>query len=110
MRELYEETGLRIGPTLVGPVTWRRSATYRFRGTRRLQHEVVAHVRLEVEAPRIDTAAQLHYEREDYTSWCWMPVVRIVRGAERFYPGRLPELVERFVAGEPIDEPFERFS
>jgi hypothetical protein len=28
----------------------------------------------------------------------------------RFYPGRLPELLPRFLAGEAIDEPFERWN
>jgi hypothetical protein len=28
----------------------------------------------------------------------------------RFYPGRLPELLPKFLAGEHIDEPFERWS
>ncbi|MGH9062305.1 MAG: NUDIX domain-containing protein, partial [Acidimicrobiales bacterium] len=35
VRELREETGLVVPPAAVGPATWRRSATYRYRGTRR---------------------------------------------------------------------------
>ena len=31
----------------------------------------------------------------------------ILGSAERFYPGRLPELLPAFLAGEAIDEPFE---
>ncbi len=113
VRELFEETGIRIGPDQLGPPAWRRSATYRHRGTRRLQHEVVAAVRLDDAAPVIDTSGQLQHELEDYTAWRWVPVAEIQEMAargERFYPGRLPELLPRLLAGETIDEPFERFS
>jgi hypothetical protein len=34
-------------------------------------------------------------------------VAEIIQSQERFYPGRLPELLPRFLAGEDIDEPFE---
>jgi hypothetical protein len=37
-------------------------------------------------------------------------VPEIMQGQVRFYPGRLPELLPRFLAGEDIDEPFERWS
>lgn len=112
-RELAEEAGLRIMPEQVGPPTWRRTATYRHRGTRRLQHEVIAVVRLGEAAPTIDTSGQLVHELEDYTAWRWMPIGEIqdlaARGV-RFYPGRLPDLVPRLLAGETIDEPFEVWS
>src|SRR3954451_16605869 len=54
VRELREETGIRIGPEQVGPPTWRRTASFRHRGTRRLQHEVVTVVRLATATPDID--------------------------------------------------------
>lgn len=56
VRELREETGIAISPEQVGPPTWRRSATFRHRRTRRLQHEVVVAVRLGSPA-RTSTAA-----------------------------------------------------
>jgi hypothetical protein len=40
----------------------------------------------------------------------WWQLDEIVRSQERFYPGRLPELLPAFLAGEVIDEPFERWS
>ncbi len=112
-RELFEETGIRIPPSQVGPPAWRRTASYRFRGTRRLQHEVVSVVRLDEKTPVVDPSGQLDHEREDYTAWRWIPVTEIQAMGEqgvRFYPGRLPELLPRVLAGEPIDEPFELWS
>jgi hypothetical protein len=40
----------------------------------------------------------------------YLEVPEITRSRERFYPGRLPELLPRFLAGEDIDEPFERWN
>ena len=37
-------------------------------------------------------------------------MTELVTAADRFYPGRLPQLLGRFLAGEQIDEPFELFS
>jgi 8-oxo-dGTP pyrophosphatase MutT (NUDIX family) len=109
-RELLEETGLRVRPDAIGPATWRRAATYRHRGTRRLQHEVVALTRLSLERPHVDEGGQLRHELEDYLSWRWAPLGEVVGSPERFYPGRLPELLPALLAGDAVDEPFERWS
>lgn len=110
VRELREETGIVVPAGAVGPARWRRTATYRYRGTRRLQQEVVAVLSLPGEAPAVDVSAQLPQEVEDYLSWRWMPEKELLATTDRFYPGRLPELLPRLLAGEDIDEPFERFS
>lgn len=41
VREMREETGIQIVPEQVGAPTWRRTASFRHRQTRRLQHEAV---------------------------------------------------------------------
>ncbi len=109
-REMWEETGLRITPASIGPPAWRRTSTFRYRGTRRVQHEVVAVVRLAGSQPAVDVSNQLRHETEDYLSWTWLPVDRVATTAERFYPGRLPELLSELLAGGSIDEPFEHWS
>lgn len=110
VRELKEETSLHVDAEHVGPPLWRRSCSYRFRGTRRLQHEVVVAVHIAAEAPPIDVSGQLVHETEDYLSWQWAPVKAIVTSCERFYPGRLPLLLTAFLAGDAISEPFELWS
>jgi 8-oxo-dGTP pyrophosphatase MutT (NUDIX family) len=45
IRELREEAGITVAPGQVGLPTWRRDATYRYRGQRRLQHEQVVMIR-----------------------------------------------------------------
>ncbi|MGH3660515.1 MAG: NUDIX hydrolase [Micromonosporaceae bacterium] len=110
VRELREETGIVITPDQVGPASWRRSATYRYRRERRLQHEVVATARLSGPGPDIDESGRFEYEKLDYTDFRWWPVAEVIDSGERFYPGRLPALLPRLLAGDEIDEPFEHWS
>ncbi|HEX7082850.1 MAG TPA: NUDIX domain-containing protein [Gaiellaceae bacterium] len=110
VRELREETGIAVDPAAVGPPAWRRSASFRVRQKRHLQDEVVVAVRLDTPGPDVDGSLRLEYEREDYFGFRWWPVQEIAAAGERFYPGRLPELLGSFLAGDSIDEPFELWS
>lgn len=110
VRELREETGIEIGHDCVGRATWRRNASFRYRGERRLQHELVLPVRLEKPGPAVDGSLRVGFEDEDYFGFRWWPVTEIIDSRERFYPGRLPELLPRFLSGAEIDEPFELWS
>jgi 8-oxo-dGTP pyrophosphatase MutT (NUDIX family) len=110
VRELREETGLTVAPGDVGRPTWRRTATFRHRGRRLVQREVVVLARHPAVAPALETSGRFDYEVEDYVGHRWWPVAELVTSAERFYPGRLPELLPRLLAGEQVDEPFEVFS
>ncbi|MGH3655743.1 MAG: NUDIX hydrolase [Micromonosporaceae bacterium] len=110
VRELAEETGIVVSPDQVGEAGWRRTATFRYRRERRLQHEVVMPVRLETPGPEVDGASRLEYEIDDYPDYRWWPLADVVNSRERFYPGRLPGLLRAFLDGEQIDEPFEHWS
>ncbi|NJP34479.1 NUDIX hydrolase [Micromonospora thermarum] len=109
-RELREETGIVVDPALVGAPTWRRRASFLHRHRRHLQDEVVVPVRLAVPGPDVDETHRLAYEREDYFGFRWWRVADVTTGDGRFYPGRLPDLLPAFLAGERIDEPFELWS
>ena len=110
LRELREETGFVVTAAQLGPPTWRRRASFLHRRLRHVQDEVVLTVRLDATAPDIDGADRLDYEVEDYFGFRWWPVEEIVTSTARFYPGRLPELLTGFLAGDRIDEPFELWS
>jgi 8-oxo-dGTP pyrophosphatase MutT (NUDIX family) len=110
IRELREETGITATQAQVGAPTWRRHATFRYRGERRLQHEVVVTLHLSSEAPPVDGAQRVGFEDEDYFAYRWWPVAEITDSAERFYPGRLPDLIGGHLQGETIDEPYEVWS
>jgi 8-oxo-dGTP pyrophosphatase MutT (NUDIX family) len=109
-RELAEETGLLISPAQVGPPRWRRSATWAARGLRRLQHEVVVRVDLDASAPQVTGSGRTAEEREEYTGSRWWQLTDLLSSSERFYPGRLPELLPAFLAGAELTEPFERWN
>jgi 8-oxo-dGTP pyrophosphatase MutT (NUDIX family) len=110
VREIREETGLVLDPAQVGPPAWRRDSTWRSRGRRRLQHEVVVLARVPADQPAIVDGGRTAEEVEDYVTARWWRVREITHSRQRFYPGRLPELLPRFLAGEDIEEPFERWS
>jgi 8-oxo-dGTP pyrophosphatase MutT (NUDIX family) len=110
VRELREESGIVVEPSAVGRPTWRRRASFRHRQTRHLQDEVIVTVRLAGAGPDVDEAHRLDYEREDYFGFRWWPQTEIMASRERFYPGRLPVLLDAFLRGEQIDEPFELWS
>ena len=109
VRELGEEAGLVLEAGRIGPPRWRRDSTWRSRGKRRLQHEVVVFAQVLADQPAIVDGGRTAAETEDYVTARWWPVAEIIRSQERFYPGRLPELLPRFLAGDDIDEPFERW-
>ncbi len=46
----------------------------------------------------------------EYVGHRWWPVEEIAASEERFFPGRLPSLIEDFLAGEDIDEPFDAWN
>lgn len=110
IREIREETGLLLYPAQVRPPTWRRDSTWRSRGKRRLQHEIVVYAQLAADQPPVTDGGRTAEEIEDYVTARWWGVPEITRSPVRFYPSRLPELLPRFLAGETIDEPFERWN
>jgi 8-oxo-dGTP pyrophosphatase MutT (NUDIX family) len=110
VRELAEEAGLVVTPDQVGQPSWRRRATFRYRGERRINNEVIVPVRVPVVGPAVDGAGRVDFEDEDYFDFRWWPVSEVIGSRDNFYPGRLPELLGPFLAGEAIDEPFERRS
>jgi 8-oxo-dGTP pyrophosphatase MutT (NUDIX family) len=110
VRELHEEAGIVVEDSQVGAPTWRRRASFRHRQTRHVQDEVIVTVHLPGPGPDVDEAQRLDYELEDYFGFRWWPHAEIVSSRERFYPGRLPVLLEPFLRGEDIDEPFELWS
>lgn len=110
VREIREETSLVLDPDRIDPPTWRRDSTWRSRGKRRLQHETVVYARLTVDQPPVIDGGRTPEEIEDYVTARWWQVPEITGSRERFYPGRLPELLPRFLAGENIDEPLEHWN
>jgi 8-oxo-dGTP pyrophosphatase MutT (NUDIX family) len=109
-RELPEETGIALPAERVEPPLWRRTATFRYRGQRLVNHESVAIVRLDEAAPAISGDLREGFENDDYFGHRWWPVSEVLGSDDRFYPGRLPEHLPRVLGGHHVDEPFEHWS
>ena len=109
-RELFEETGIEVDSRAVGPPSWQRTVTFRHAGSRRVQTELVVAIRLPLSEPPVDESGQLADETQTYLGFRWWTVREIETSMERFYPGRLPVLLRRFLDGDRIEEPFEYFS
>ncbi|MDI2129266.1 NUDIX hydrolase [Yinghuangia seranimata] len=107
VREIAEETGLTLDPADVGPPLWRRSSTWTRGEYRRVQHEYVVAARIDAEAPALNTSGWTQEEVDEYDGARWWTLEEIVASSMNFYPGRLPELLPVFLAGELVDEPFE---
>jgi hypothetical protein len=75
-----------------------------------VQDEVIVTTRIRRSAPSIDVSRRLDYELDDYFDFRWWSRREIAESTERFYPGRLPTLLDAFLDGEEIDEPFELWS
>lgn len=110
VREIAEETGFALTPEQVEPTAWRRTTTYLRRHVRTLQHEHVVVVRLDEAAPVPAAAGRTPEELTEYIGHRWWTPDRVRRAGaegERFFPGRLPELLGPVLAGATLDEPFE---
>jgi hypothetical protein len=71
---------------------------------------VVVHAMIAADQPVVVDGGRTPQEVEDYVTSRWWPVPEITASRQRFYPGRLPELLPPFLAGQTIDEPFERWN
>jgi 8-oxo-dGTP pyrophosphatase MutT (NUDIX family) len=89
VREIREETGLVLDLAQIGAPAWRCDSTWRSRGKRRLQHEVVGFAQVAADQPAIVDGGRSPAEIEDYVTARWWQVPEITQGQERFYPSRL---------------------
>ena len=94
----------------VGAPTWRRTATFRYRGRRHLQHEVVVLVTIGAALPAWRSAGGCPTRPRTTPTSAGGPSPSVLASRERFYPGRLPALLPDLLAGVEVDEPFELFS
>jgi len=106
-RELAEETGLVVTPADIVDCGWSRECTYQHRGRRVRQHEQILRVRIPADAPEPTALHRTATEIQDILGHRWWTVPEIQQGSERFFPGRLPELIGPALAGRGVVEPFE---
>ena len=105
LREVLEETGLAIDRDAVGPLIWTQESTFLHRGERRYSRCHGRVVRTSADA----TAAPALTDEEQDTilGQRWWTPAELASTPDRFFPRNLPVLLERVLAGERVDEPFD---
>lgn len=91
VREVFEETGLRLTPEdLRGPV-WHETTRFRFDGVEYSQEQDFFVAR--VEPFDVDLSHLDEYERNTVDAWRWWSAEELERTEEVFYPRDLPLLL-----------------
>jgi 8-oxo-dGTP pyrophosphatase MutT (NUDIX family) len=98
VRELAEETGLRVDAGALGPVVHRRRVTFRFDGELIDQDE--SYFLLRVGSHQVDTSGFDELERAAVLEHRWWPLAELATSTETVAPPDLAELLTR-LAGSP---------
>ena len=109
LRELREETGIKVAAECIEVPRWRRQIEYVYRGTCWHQRELVTLVRLDAASPDIDASLRVGNEREDVLGARWWSLSQIAASDERFYPLSLATMLPPFLRGESLEEELERW-
>ena len=107
VREVLEETGLAVDRDAVGPLVWTQESTFLHRGERRFTrcHGRVVRASVEAAAEPVLTDD----EQDTILGRRWWTRPELASARERFFPRHLPALLDRLLAGERVDEPFDRW-
>lgn len=105
VREVREETGLRIDPAAVGPRQWTQDSTFTHRGTRRYARCHGYLVRVTDTEP--DRPTLMPDETGTILGQRWWTVDDIAAHDGRFFPSTLSSLLEQVIAGARVDEPYD---
>ena len=106
VREVLEETGLVVDRAAVGPLQWTQESTFLFRSVRRFSR---CHGRV-VRLPDPGAAAApvlTDDEQGSILGLRWWTQEELDASGARFFPGSVPALLPRLLAGERVDEPFD---
>jgi 8-oxo-dGTP pyrophosphatase MutT (NUDIX family) len=100
-RELREEVGL--DKFVIGPLVWRRQHTFNWAGKRICQREQYFIVHADRFEPRMSDLK----EAKVLDRFHWWPLAELVNARERLTPVSLAEIVTRYLAQGPPQEPLE---
>lgn len=95
IRELAEETGLRLDPAELGEPVWSETTEFPFDGVWYSQQQVFFLVR--VSSWEVDTAGFDDVEQRSIAGHRWWPPDELAASDERYYPAELPALLSRLL-------------
>lgn len=99
VRELFEETGLRVGRDALGPVLLERDVQTEIRGVTYRQHEQLFLLRVEDHV--VDTSGFTDFELVCLPEHRWWTLAELDATEERLSPRELPELVRSALRDGP---------
>jgi len=108
LREVAEETGVRVPRGAVLPGRWEQDITYEWLGVRRWSRHVV-HIAALRAVPAAVPLAPTADERLSFLGASWVPIAE-VDGLPRTYPDGIAELIPRLLDGAEIDAGFAIWS
>ncbi|RKR90742.1 ADP-ribose pyrophosphatase YjhB (NUDIX family) [Micromonospora pisi] len=102
VRELAEETGLRLAPEQLGAPVWEETTEFSFGGRWYRQQQEFFLFRLPAgpSAFEVDTTGFDQIERDSIDEHRWWSVAELEVTPERFYPAELPVLLRGLLGGE----------
>ncbi len=108
VREVREETGLSVDPAAVGPLLWTQESTFTWRGERHVTrcHGRVVRVTDLTATPPVLSGAEVG----TILGQRWWTPAELTAYAGRTYPTGVATLLPRVLAGERVDEPFDRWN
>lgn len=109
IRETAEETGYEVARSWVGPVCWTGEVTFRWAG-HRYWASMVMHLARVVQPLERRPAERTTLEQASLLDICWLPVVEVLAGTARYYPGSLPADLPTMLAGERVDAGFSAWN
>jgi len=104
VRELWEEVGLRVDATELGPVVLHRVGEFPFGGE--LVRQTESYFALVTERFKPRTQLTTPFEAEVVQGVRWRSLLEIDSSAEPVYPTCLVELVSELLAKGPLEEPW----
>jgi 8-oxo-dGTP pyrophosphatase MutT (NUDIX family) len=99
VRELAEETGLRVEVSALGGVVHQRTTEFRFRGRDYRQSE--HYFLLRVPAHEVDTTGPGAVVDPGVTGHRWWPVAELGGTADIVFPADLPDVLDRLLGPVP---------
>lgn len=106
IREVLEETGVRVSRSNVGPLLWTQEAAFSWRGRRHRQWHEMRLARLSV-VPQPGPATLTGPEVGTILGQRWWTPAELAAHPGRFFPRNLTTILPRLLAGERIDELFD---
>ncbi|AIJ10037.1 MULTISPECIES: NUDIX hydrolase [Edwardsiella] len=107
IREILEETGIKLTSDDLSNPLWKRDVLYSYRGERRLQHETICIAHINKSSPRLNLSGREPFETEDHQRYKWWSVKELQNTRATLYPKSLGTHITALINQKTVEEPIE---